>query len=219
MKSLTGTFALMRFILKRDKISLLCWIFILPLLPVLSASAVAKLYTDAASLQTIVASVDANPMEVSMFAEYLWTEFGGCYVLEMADAKCHFFGIFNLFFVIKHTRGEEVSGRYELLSSTAIGRFAMISATLFLAFIANFLIGLCILLYLYAYGLPFAGLMALFLSAWGIGFYEPFPLLLHNSRRKQAQPKGIMGALLAIFYILNIVGNSGMDGGIMAFAD
>lgn len=212
MKPFTGTTSLIRFILKRDKISLLCWIVILPLLPVLSVSAIAKLYTDTASLQAIIASVDANPLEVSMFGHMLAPNLGAIMCWKWLMQSAIFLGIFNLFFVIKHTRGEEASGRYELLSATAIGRFAMISATLVVAFIANFLIGLCIMLYLYAYGLPLEGSMALFVSAWGMGFFmAALSAFVAQLTQEASAAKGIMGVLLAAFYMLNIVGNSGME--------
>lgn len=212
MKDFTGTWSMMLFILKRDKISLFCWILLLPLLPLMSVSAVAKVYPDLASLQFIVASVNANPLEMSMFGPMLAPTLGAVACWKWLMQSAIFLGIFNLFFVIKHTRSEEATGRYELLSSTAIGRYAMISASLWVAFCANMLIGMSITLYMIGYGLPFTGSLALGISAWLIGILMASLSAISAQLTQEASAaKGIMGILLAVFYLLNIIGNSAAE--------
>lgn len=210
MTHLTGTLALMRFILKRDKISLLCWILILPLMPMAAASAFAKLYPTAEAIQIFAASVEKNPAELAMLGHVLSPTLGGLVAWRWTIQSGLFLGIFNLFFVIKHTRTEEASGRYELLSSTAIGRYAILTATFGVAFLANFLIGASISAYLIGYGLPVTGSITLGISGCLIGiFMAACTAVIAQLTREGGAAKGIMGAILAILYAIKMVADSG----------
>ncbi|MFN0200112.1 MAG: ABC transporter permease [Bacteroidia bacterium] len=210
MKHFTGTLALMRFIFKRDKIALLCWVLILPLLPLATASAFAKLYPDAAAIQAFAASVNINPAEIALLGHVLSPTLGALVVWRWTAQSVIFLGIFNLFFVTKHSRSEEETGRYELLSSTAIGRYAMLSATLGVAFIANLLIGISISFYLIQYGLPTEGSLALGISAFLTGILmATCTAFVAQLSRQASKTRGIMGVILTVIYLFKAVGEGG----------
>jgi len=200
----------MRFVFKRDKIALLCWVLILPMLPIGTASAFAKLYPDAAAIQAFAASVNMNPAEIAMLGHILSPTLGALVVWRWTAQSVIFLGIFNLFFVTKHSRNEEETGRYELLSSTSIGRYAILSATLGVAFIANFLIGASISLYLIQYGLPTEGSLAVGFSAFLTGILmAACTALVAQLTRQASSARGIMGVIITVIYLLKAVGEGG----------
>lgn len=209
MTYFTGTLSMVRFILKRDKISLLCWIIILPLLPLGTASAFAGLYPDTAAIQAFAASVNINPAEIAMLGRILSPTLGALVVWRWTAQSVIFLGIFNLFFVIKHTRTEEATGRYELLSSTSIGRYSMLSATFCIAFLANFLIGASITTYLLLYRLPVEGSFVIGVSAWFTGILmATSAAFCAQLRRDAGTAKGMMGVFIVVIYLIKAIGDS-----------
>lgn len=210
MENFTGTIRLIPFLARRDRVSLLAWSLLLPLMPILSLAALVKLYPDEASLSVFIKLAASDPLQTAMLGEVYAANLGAAMCWKWLTQYCIFIGIFNLFFVIKHTRNEEASGRYELLASTPIGRYSIPAATFILAICMNLLIAMLCAGYLLAYGQDLEGVVAMGLGCGLTGILmAALALFVAQLSAEPGAARGIMGALIALFYVLNIGYNSG----------
>lgn len=124
MNAFAGTGALVRLILRRDRVLMPIWILFLSLLPVSLTSGTAQLYpteegrqgyiNDLGSNALLILFYGAKPSEPSLGALVFWRAATGMIIL----------GLIGLLVVIRHTRAEEEAGRRELIGSTVVGRHA-----------------------------------------------------------------------------------------------
>src|SRR5664280_1430042 len=71
--------------------------------------------------------------------------------------------------VRRHTRGEEESGRFELLGATPVGRLAPLGAAMILASVTSFLSGVVTIPAVIAGGWPVGGSILFGLAQVGVG--------------------------------------------------
>ncbi|WP_433366354.1 ABC transporter permease [Streptosporangium sp. CA-115845] len=140
---MTGTRALIRLILRRDRAILPIWVLLLAIMPITQTSAIGGLYTTDAELQAFAASMRSTPAFSALYGPLLdW------HVAALGVWRAGFvpviLGLAGLLTVIRHTRVEEETGRRELLGSTVVGRHAPLSAALLVVAAANVIAGLII---------------------------------------------------------------------------
>lgn len=168
--SLTGTGALIRLILRRDRL-LLALFIALPLLIVAGqAAGLQELYPTAEARETFTQQSNSNPATLGMLGPIFAPTLGGLVAWRVGVMGMIFAGIPSLLLVIRHTRAEEESGRRELLGSTTAGRNAPLTAALTTVFGANLVLAVAVTIALLAFGLPAAGSLALGLSFAGAGW-------------------------------------------------
>ncbi|MFJ9696043.1 ABC transporter permease [Kitasatospora sp. NPDC101183] len=154
--TLTGTAALLRFALRRDRVRLAVWVLGLGLLTVSTANSVHTLYASAADRASI-ASSSASPALLAMtgprhyLADYTWGSMLSHRLLGMLAVLA---GVMSVLIVTRHTRAEEESGRAELVRSSAVGRHAQLAAALATAAAANLALGLFLAVGLPGLGVP-----------------------------------------------------------------
>ena len=110
MKNLAGTVALLRLILRRDRILLPIWILWLSILPIFAAASFAELYSTAAERQAFAATVGSNPALVALYGPLFSPSVGGLTAWRMGIVPV-VIGLISLLTVIRHTRTEEEAGR------------------------------------------------------------------------------------------------------------
>jgi ABC-2 type transport system permease protein len=170
MSSLTGTGALARLALRRDRIRLPAWTLIAVGLVASTASSIKDLYPDAAHRQTYAESVGGNPASAVLGGPgYGLPELGGITVAEMASTTLTLVALVSAMLVIRHTRKEEETGRAELLRSGVVGRHAPLAAALIVAIGLNLVIAAGTIASLIGYGLPTPGSVAFGLALAGTG--------------------------------------------------
>ncbi|HEX7661910.1 MAG TPA: ABC transporter permease [Pseudonocardiaceae bacterium] len=160
--SFVGTGALTRFALRRDRIMLAAWIYLIVITVLGTLYSYKSVYSTPQELATFTNAIKDNASILAItgpsFGEYtvpaatawkLGTWVGG------------FTGVLSLLLVIRHTRAEEETGRLELIDSTVVGRYAAPTAALLVAVIANVLIGGINAIGLIALGAPAAGSVAM----------------------------------------------------------
>lgn len=140
---MAGTRALVRLTLRRDRVILPLWVFLLAIMPISQISAIGGLYTTDAELQAFAASMRSTPAFFALYGPLLdW------HVAALGVWRAGFIpvmlGLASLLTVIRHTRVEEESGRRELLGSTVLGRQAPLSAALIVVAGANVVAGLIV---------------------------------------------------------------------------
>ena len=158
---MTGTGALVRLALRRDRILLPAWIAGLVLMVVFSVSATKDLYPTKQSLLSAAETINATAALVALYGKvYDPTSIGALSLIKLTAFGAALVAILFVFFVIRHTRSEEEAGRLELVSAGVVGRAAPLTAALLVGMGASGLLGALTTIGLGFGGLPWAGAVA-----------------------------------------------------------
>ncbi|MGE5373960.1 MAG: ABC transporter permease [Bacteroidota bacterium] len=210
MGSFTGTATLIRLILRRDRIALLIWIFLLAFLPIGFATSYRGLYPTEAMRQAFANETNASS-EVALLGRVTSSSLGGLTAWRWSTAAAILLGAFGLITVIRHTRVEEESGRRELVESAVIGRYASLSAALIVTFAADLLIGALAAVGLISLGIPMIGSIALGLSAAAIGWlFASMAAVAAQLTQNAGAARGLVGWGLGLLYLIRVIGDSGV---------
>jgi ABC-2 type transport system permease protein len=140
--ALTGTFGLLRLYLRRDRVVLPLWVLLLSLpLSTVYIRSVESVYSTAAERAAFAASIMASPAQRALYG-LVYNDSVGATGIWKAGVFHALIGVAVILTVIRHTRADEESGRTELLDSTAVGRYASLTAALLLTFGASIATGL-----------------------------------------------------------------------------
>jgi polyether ionophore transport system permease protein len=206
----TGTLGLLRLCLRRDRIVLPLWVllFSLPLAPVYIGS-IESVYATAAQRAMFAATIMASPAQRAVYGN-VYNDSIGAVGIWKAGAFHTLIAIAIILTVIRHTRAEEEAGRTELIDSTAVGRYAGLTAVLLLASGAAVATGLIATVSLLTTDVPRSGSLAfgLALACSGLVFtaLAAVAAQLGTSARTA---RGIAFAALGTFFALRAVGDAG----------
>jgi ABC-2 type transport system permease protein len=161
---MTGTWALLRLVLRRDRLLMPLWIVGLTLAPVGYLSSIKAAYPDAAARQHFF---DLNASSATFVVRN--GPLYGSSVGNLLAWQCGFVpvvvGLIAVLTVVRHTRAEEEAGRRELTGATVVGRHAGLAAAVLATGGACLVFGLLAAGGVAAQGVPVAGALAL-----GAGF-------------------------------------------------
>lgn len=155
---MTGAGALLRLILRRDRMIIPLWVLLLGLMPAIQTSALGDLYSTDAELRAFAETMRGTPAFTALYGPLLdWRPaalgvWRAGFVPVIVALAC-------LLTVIRHTRVEEESGRRELIGSTVVSRTAGLTAALLVVSAAAALTGLLVFATLAA-AHPVAGALA-----------------------------------------------------------
>ncbi|HEU4349636.1 MAG TPA: ABC transporter permease [Actinoplanes sp.] len=204
---MTGTGKLIRLILRRDRLLLPLWVFILGVLPAGYVSTFNGLFpTEADRLEYArVSATNAGfvalygPLEGSSLGELVAWRAGFLPVM---------IGLFALLTVIRHTRTDEEQGRTELVGAAAVGRHAQLAAALITTAAASVVLGGITALAMIGQGLPAAGSVwfgaELALSGSVFAAIATVAAQLTGSARSA---RGIAVLVLGVAYVLRLAGD------------
>jgi len=168
---LVGTGALVRLILRRDRLVLPAWLVPVGLLPVGVTSSLAGVVPTEAARTQMARTMGTNTGFVALYGELR-----GSSIEAIAGWRLGFVpvvvAVIGLLMVIRHTRADEEVGRRDLLGSTVVGRHAPLAAALLATVAAMLALAGLVALGLIATGAPAAGSWALGaqFAAGGIAF-------------------------------------------------
>lgn len=205
----TGTTALLRLFLRRDRVTLPLWMALFAIAPSLYVASIEGLYTTGAELARFAAATAASPAQIAMYGPIFNSTLGSVGVWK-AGAFFTLIAIATILTVVRHTRAEEEAGRAELLDSTAVGRFAGLTAALALAFGACAVTGILCAAALLAKGLPVGGSVgyALSLALSGAVFAAVAAVAAQLSASARVS-RGIAFAALGTAFAVRAVGDAG----------
>ncbi|GLW09509.1 exporter of polyketide antibiotics [Microtetraspora sp. NBRC 13810] len=210
MSTLTGTGSMVLVILRRDRVKLLAWFGLVALIVVGVASAVGSAYPTEAARRAFAATTNGDPAQLFMIGPIYDTSAAGLGAWRVRGQAALLLGLATLLLVVRNTRGEEESGRAELLGSTVVGRHASLTATLTVAFCANLVTAALVTLGLAAVGFPVAGSLLAALSfaacGWVMAGTAALAAQLTGGARAAA---GIASAVMAAWYVLRGVADAG----------
>ncbi|QSB15207.1 ABC transporter permease [Natronosporangium hydrolyticum] len=209
-QTLAGTGALIRFILRRDRIKLPAWLLGITVMLAYYTALLPTVYEGDEEMQSL-ASFMTGPVGAlisgpgygadQLNLERLIVGVYGIYFLLLA-------ALMNMLLVSRHTRVDEQHGRTELLRATVVGRHAPLTAVLTVAVAANALLAL--LLTGVMVGNDFdAGQSLLFgagVGAAGLLFAGVTALTVQITEYSRAAT-GLAGAVLGVAWVIRAAGD------------
>ncbi|MEU0559329.1 ABC transporter permease [Dactylosporangium sp. NPDC006015] len=169
MSAFTGTGALARLIVRRDRVLLPIWMLLLGLLPLSLASGTAQLYPTDAGRQGYIDNLAGNPMLLLFYGTKPDNASLGALIYWRSATGMVIMALIGVLFVIRHTRVEEEAGRRELLGATVVGRHAPVAAALATISCASVLVGALVTLGMISQHTPAGGAAAMGLAWAGAG--------------------------------------------------
>ncbi|EWC62093.1 putative ABC transporter membrane protein [Actinokineospora spheciospongiae] len=207
---MTGTGALIRLALRRDRVLLPLWVLLLGFLPVGTVSTYEGLYPDAASRTTLNASSGDNPSIAVIYGKaFDLTTPGGFTAWRYGVFLALFLGLVAAFTVTRHTRAEEDSGRLELLGSAVVGRYAALTAAVAVAAGTSAVVGAVQAVTLIGAGLPAAGSLTFGAGMAGAGLaFTAVAAVTAQLTEYSRSANGLAGGVLGVAFLLRAVGDS-----------
>jgi ABC-2 type transport system permease protein len=212
MSSLAGTFKLLRFIIRRDRLWLSFWLLGIIVLSVFFAPMLPNMIGDQASSAGLVETMK-NPAMVAMTGIVYGdpTALGSMYTQLMMVWTGLVVAIMNIMLVNRHTRKDEEEGRQEIMASLPVGRNANLLAVLLVSVLANLVYALLTALIIPTFGLEgmgFAGsaAFAFGMAACGLVFAAITALFCQIFSSSRAV-LGFSLVVLGISYLLRAIGD------------
>ncbi|MGH9215941.1 MAG: ABC transporter permease, partial [Acidimicrobiales bacterium] len=209
--TLTGTWSLVRFILRRDRVRLPVWIIGITLLVLSTAASIESLYPTQADLDKAAQTANENAALIALNAPaYGLDTLGGQAVFNVGSFGYAVMALMGMFLVGRHTRADEENGRTELLRATVVGRNAPVTAVLVVAAGAFALLGGLITLSMLSQGLPTAGsvLYGAAMGMFGLLFACITAVTVQLTEHNRAA-LGLAGVLLGGSYVVRAIGDVG----------
>jgi ABC-2 type transport system permease protein len=205
-----GTLGMLRLYLRRDRVSLPLWVLLLSLpLATVYVGSVDKIYPTQAARAGFAASIMASPAQRALYGQ-VYNDSLGAVGIWKAGMFHVLIAVAVILTVIRHTRADEEAGRTELMDSTAVGRFAGLSAALILSFGASLATGVIGTAGLLTTDVPAGGSLAFgaALAASGLVFTAVAAVAAQLSPSSRSS-RGIAFAALATAFTLRAIGDAG----------
>lgn len=219
MKDLTGTVALIRLNLRRDRIRISIWIASITLLVYLSAVSVKSLFPTQTAIDQAAAATQHNAAAIAFNgpAQGLDT-LGGQVAFQVGALGMVVVALMSLFMVGRLVRGDEEAGRLELVRSLPVGIHAPTFAALITVAAMNFVVAVLVSASLLAVGLPTTGSIVLGASLAAVGlFFTGVALFASQISENTRVVYGSTGAFVGLAYAMRMVGDVG-DGTLSWFS-
>jgi len=206
----SGTVGLLRLYLRRDRIALPAWVLLLSIpLGAVYVGGVEAVYPTAADRASFGASIMASPAQRALYGNVYGDSLGATGIWK-AGMFHVLIAVAVILTFVRHTRAEEESGRTELVDSTAVGRYASLTAALLLAGGGSIVTGIIGIAGLLPANVPTAGSVAfgLALAATGLVFTAVAAVTAQLSPSARFA-RGAAFAVLATAFTLRAVGDAG----------
>jgi ABC-2 type transport system permease protein len=204
----TGTAALVRLNLRRERIPLLAWILGIGAVAASTFSTIAALYPEAAERATLALSISTNPAFLAITGPISNTSIGAISAWRVGAVGTSLVGLMAIFTVIRRTRADEEAGRTDLLSSSVVGRAAPLAAAVTVAVGASLAIGVLIAAAGIGSGEDAAGAIAFGGAMAGCGLvFAGIAAIAAQLAESSRTALGISCAVLAGTYALRAVGD------------
>ncbi|NUU24905.1 MAG: ABC transporter permease, partial [Streptomycetaceae bacterium] len=213
MSTYTGTAALTRLALRRDRVLIGSWAVVVALTVVGTAKSFTSLYDTQAERDDLARDMNDNASLRAFYGPMFNWDNGGAITAWRFTVLCAtLVGLMAVMIVVRHSRDEEETGRQELLSAGAIGRRAPLAAALLTACAASVIVAVPSALGLAGYGgsamsaFAFGGCVA----AGGVVFAGIAALAAQLTETGRAA-RGIAGAVLGAAFLLRAAGDAASE--------
>jgi len=209
-QSFTGARELTRLAVRRDRIMLPVWIYALTAISASGGYGIKQIYKTPGDRASLVHSIRHDAALYFLYGQLHGNSLGAIAAWRYLAYAALAAGLMSIFLVIRHTRGDEETGRLELIGATAVGRHAPLAVALTLALIANATVAVLTTLVLAVSGLPLTGSIAFALGETSCGLV--FAGLAAVAAQVSGTARGARGlaiTALAVVFFLRGVGDSG----------
>jgi ABC-2 type transport system permease protein len=209
-----GTTALVRLILRRDRIRLPVWVLAVVGLVGFSAAAVQDVYATPEAQATYSRTVGNSAASIAMAGPPTAVDtLGGITVFEVALTAVIGVALMAIFLVLRHTRADEEVGRTELLRAGVMGRQADLLAVGLVVSCASLLVGAGVALSFLAAGLPTSGSLLYGASIACVGLvFVGVALVAAQVAEHHRAAVGLSLALLGGAFLLRAIGDVAENG-------
>ncbi len=210
----TGSAALAKLALRRDRIMLPAWVYVVIIGVASNAYTFTKLYKTASSRAALVASGEGNPALLFLYGRLNGDSVGALTAWRYGVWGALFAALMSVFLVVRHTRGDEEAGRLELIGSARVGRQAPLTSAIAVAALANVVLAVALCVVLPLLGLPAAGSVALSLAigTCGLAFTGVSAVAAQLTARARAA-RGLAVGALGVSFLARAVGDAAGAGG------
>lgn len=201
---------MLRLYLRRDRVSMPLWVLLLSVpLATVYVGSIEKVYPTEAARAGFAASIMASPAQRALYGQVYSNSLGAVGIWK-AGMFHVLIAVAVILTVIRHTRADEENGRTELVDSTAIGRYASLSAALLLSFGASIATGAIGAAGLLSTHVPAAGSLAFgtALACSGLVFTAVAAVTAQLSPSARFA-RGAAFAVLGAAFTLRAVGDAG----------
>ncbi|MFI5258593.1 MAG: ABC transporter permease [Candidatus Limnocylindrales bacterium] len=218
-ETLTGTVALVRLILRRNRVWILVWVISIALLVFLTAVGVESLLPTQASIDQAALASQGNAGMIAFNGPAQGLDsLGGQVAFQVGAGGMVIIALMSAFTVGRLTRGEEEAGRLELVRSLPVGVHAPTVAALLTVTAMNVAVAALSSVALVAEGLPLAGSLVLGVSFGAVGlFFAGAALVAAQITENTRVVYGSGVALVILAYLIRAVGDVG-DGTVSWFS-
>jgi ABC-2 type transport system permease protein len=214
VSALTGTGTLLRLAVRRDRVMLPAWLYILAVSVLGTAYSFKKTYVTAASRQHLAQVSNHTATLLATNGPVPGTSVGGLTAWKFGIAGAALAAIMTIFIVIRHTRGDEEEGRLELIRATRTGRAAPLTAALAEAGIASLALGVLVAGALIAMSQPVSGSVDFGLSLAGTGLvFAAIAACAAQLSENARTCRGLALSVLGASYLLRAAGDAAGPGG------
>src|SRR5487761_1521631 len=207
--ALTGTGALTMLALRRDRIMLPVWVYVVVIGVASNAFTFARLYKTAAARESLVSSGESNPALLFLYGRLNGNSVGALTVWRYGVWGALFAALMSVFLVIRHTRCDEETGRLELIGSARVGRQAPLAAAIAGAALANVILIVLLCVVVPFLGLPAAGSVALAFAIGTCGLaFAGLSAVASQLTAGARAARGLAIGVLGVAFLARAVGDS-----------
>ncbi|NRQ38303.1 ABC transporter permease [Nonomuraea sp. NN258] len=163
---MNGTWTLTKLVLRRERLIVPLWVL---LLVALAAGQLQRYAAGIGDIGAFAREMAANQALSAFAGEVPAPTLAGMAVWKNGDAIYTILALIMILTVVRHTRGEEESGRAELVGAGVIGRFAPLTAALAVACGSSVLAGLSVAVAMIGAGAAAAGSVAFGAAVAAVG--------------------------------------------------
>lgn len=206
MNEFVGTGALLRLALRRERYALVGWIALLVLLVVGTAARYARMLPTAEAREGLAETIRSNAALLAFTGQVHDTSVGGLAVMKSGDMLYSLVGLMAILMVVRHTRGEEESGRRELVGGGVVGRCAPLAAALIVPCGAAAAVGLLTAASLIALGQAASGALAFAAAIVAAGWvFAAIAALTAQWSERARTAAGLAAVALGVGYVVRFV--------------
>lgn len=212
MSNFTGTGALLRLALRRDRIQIPVWLFAQAAVLGGSGSSIVGLYDTPDERASYATTSASSVVTVAFNGPTSGPAMGAIVTNETLMVSVVLIALMTTFMVVRHTRQNEETGRAEMVGAGAVGRYAMVAAALCLAVLADVAFSALSFVVLLSFGLPASGalLYGVALALTGITFAGVAAVTAQIAESSRAA-NGIAAAFVGLSFLLRAVGDATGD--------
>lgn len=210
MSDLTRTVEMVRFIVRRDRMRIIVWVTAITVLVWLMAASVKELYPTQAVLDEAAAALHGNAAAIAFNGPDQGLDTLGGQVAFQVGTISLVVAMMSIFMIGRATRGEEESGRLELIRSMAVGARAPGAAALIVAGTMSVIVGALVTLGLIVMDLPVAGSVVFGAGFAAVGLmFSGVALVAAQVTENTAMVYGASAAVLGAAFAVRAAGDIG----------